>query len=393
MELIMYHIVEVKTKKQEEEFLRLPALLYEINEDNKWVSPLYSDTRHFFDTRKNPLLKDGEAGRWLLYDVNKHLIGRIAAFYWTTPDEKQDPPMGYFGFFECSDDKKGAERLFRVAADWLKERGMKGMLGPFHLGGPGFFTGSLVRGFYEPAYGVPYNFSFYNDLFLGFGFRMASKYCTYRIPLADSTEWKITAKKAQLFYNNPDYRIAFFDSKNCEKFSQDFTRIFNQVWAGFPGMAAMTEKRALDRCKMLRLFLEKKTILFLYYQEEPVAFLIAVPDVHRVFRKFKGKYNLFDRLVLWFVVKVLKRVKILSGLIYGVVPEHQGKGIEAALLHSLQEVVSGEKLKYDELRLNRVGEFAPETRKTVQLLAGKFYQQYVMYQIMFDEIKETNDNS
>ncbi|HFB61351.1 MAG TPA: hypothetical protein ENJ69_00025, partial [Bacteroidetes bacterium] len=279
MELIMYHVVEVKTKKQEEEFLRIPALLYEINEDDKWVSPLFSDTKAFFNPVKNPLLKDGNARRWLLYDVNKHLIGRIAAFYWKMP-EKEHPPMGYFGFFECADDKRGAQRLFKTAIDWLAEKGMKGMWGPFHLGGPGFFTGSLVRGFYEPVYGVPYNFSFYNDLFLNFGFREVSKYCTYRIPLAESYQWKFIGKQARSFYRDTRYRLELFDPKKCEEFSRDFTHVFNKVWAGFPGMASMTEPRAVDRCKMLRLILEKRTILFLYYENRPVAFLITVPDVH-----------------------------------------------------------------------------------------------------------------
>jgi len=385
MELIMYHLVEVKTRKQEDEFLRIPVMLYEVNEETNWVSPLFSDTKAFFDPVKNPLLRDGESCRWLLYDVNKHLIGRIAAFYWKQA-ENETPPMGYFGFFECADDKRGAERLFKVAIHWLVEKGMKGMWGPFHLGGPGFFTGSLVRGFYEPAYGVPYNFSFYNDLFLNYGFREVSKYCTYRILLTESNQWKFVGKQANSFYKDARYRIEFFDPKRCKEFSDDFVRVFNKVWAGFPGMAPMTGPRAVERCKMLRLIREKRTILFLYFQDKPVGFLITVPDIHQIIRKFKGKYNLLDRLFLWFAVKVFRKVTALSGLIYAVDPDHREKGLEAALLHSLHEIVTREKLRFSELKMSRIGQFEPHMKKVVQQLDGKLYHQYVTYQILFDEL-------
>ncbi len=387
MELIMYQLTEVKTKKQEEEFLRLPASLYEREEENRWISPLYQDTKTFFNKNKNPLLfKEGEANRWLLYDVNKHLIGRIAAFYWKHSKKVSKDSMGYFGFFECTDDKKGAEYLFKAATQWLSEKGFKGMQGPFHLGGPGFFTGSLVRGFFEPVYGVPYNFSFYNDLFLDYGFEDASKMETYQIMLADSGNWKFVGKKATDFYHDTRYSIETYDPKKCQKFAKDFTAIFNKFWDNVPGMASMTLERAMNRCKFLRPVLEKKTIFFLYFEEEPIAFLVAVPDVHQVIKKFKGRYNLLERMILWVAVHIFRKITILSGLIYGIVPEHQDKNLEAVLLSSLAEQIKYNKLEYSTLRLSRVGDFAPAMKKIVQQLDGKVYHQYVTYQLMFDKV-------
>ena len=390
MELVMYHIKEVKTKKLEEEFLKIPALLYEVNEETKWVSPLFSDTKSFFDVRKNPLLKDGEANRWLLYDVNKHPIGRIAAFYWNKTIGKQDPRMGYFGFFECAEDKRGAERLFKIAMEWLLSKGMKGMQGPFHLGGPGFFIGSLIRGFFEPVYGVPYNFSFYNDLFLNYGFNDVSKFETYRISLSDSLNWKFVGKKTNRFYHDLRYHIEFYNHKNGKKYAEDFAVVFNKVWAGFPGMAAMTPQRVMDRFRLLRPVLVKKTIFFIYFENIPVAFFVAVPDIHEVIRKFKGKYNIFDKVRLWLAVNVFKKVNTLSGLIYGVAPEHRGKELEAVLFYTLKEQIKQNKLKYRELKLSRVGDFAPDTKKIIEQLDGRLYHLYVTYQLMFDEVEKRN---
>ncbi len=387
MELIMYHLVEVKTKKQEDEFLLFPAQLYKAEEDEKWTRPLYKDTRDFFRPCKNLLFREGEARRWLLYDVNKHLIGRIAAFYWQLPLPEPEKPVGYFGFFECTEDKRGAAHLFKAAAEWLSSKGIKVMQGPFHLGGPGFFTGSMSRGFFEPVYGMPYNFAFYNDLFLASGFQMVSVVETYRISLADRREWDFVGKKAAGFYHDLRYTIEPFDPKKFEKFIADFTTVFNQVWASFPGMGVMTGQRARHRFRMLRLFLIKKALFIVYFENRPVAFLVAVPNIQQVVRKFKGRYNLVERVYLWFIVKVLKRISALSGLLYAVVPEHRGKGVEAAMLHSLYETVRFDKLKFSALIMNRIGDFEPEMKKVVQQLDGKLYHRFVTYQLDLDTWK------
>ncbi len=386
MELIMYHIAEVDTRKREEEFLKVPALLYEIEQDDRWVSPLYSDTRRFFDKRKNPLLKDGEVRRWILYDVNKNLMGRIAAFYWK--NDSKNTSLGYFGFFECADDKEGARLLFEAASKWLSRQGMKGMTGPFHLGGPGFFTGSLIRGFFEPVYGVPYNAAFYNDLFLENGFKIISKYCTHSIPLTDTTQWKFVIHQTDNFYHDVRYTIKTFDPRNGKKFAADFTLLFNKTWAKQPGMAPMSLQRAVNRCKTLRSFLIKKTILFLYFDEQPAGFLITVPDIHQIIKKFKGKYNIFDRIYLWIMVHIFKKIKVLSGLIYSIAPEFQGRHLEAVLLYSLQKNARQGKLKFNELRINRIGDENPEMKKVVQQLNSKPYHQYVTYRLMFDTLEK-----
>ncbi len=388
MELIMYHLVEVKTKKQEKAFLEVPSLLYSREEDENWVSPMISDTKAFFDSRKNLLLREGSFCRWLLYDVNKHLIGRIAAFYFDQ-NISEGHRVGYFGFFECADDKEGARHLFQAVVDWLSQKGIKAMEGPFSLGGPGFFTGSMVRGFYEPVYGVPYNFAFYNDLFLENGFETASTIGTCRIAFHDNDlRWEFIGKKALPFYGDLQYRMESFDRRKCEEFSKDFTEVFNKVWAGFPGMAPMTLKRAVNRCRMVRPFLLPDTILFVYYENQPVAFLITLPDIHQIIKKFKGKYHFFDKIYLWFMVRVLKKTTSLSGLIYGIAPEHRGKHLEDALLYSLYEVVKQRRLKMKDLKMSRIGDFAPEMKKAVQQLGAERYHQYVLYHLAFDRFNK-----
>ncbi len=383
----MHHLTEVKTRKQAKKFLRLPALLYEHIGEFKWISPLYSDTKSFFNPTGNSVIKESEAKRWLLYDVNKHLIGRIAAFYWKKNPGEQFL-TGYFGFFECTDDEKGSELLFNAAAEWLLSKGIKIMQGPFYLGGPGFFSGSLIRGFFEPVYGVPYNPVYYNNLFWSYGFTDSIHQKTYRISLKDSYQWKFIERKAMKFFDDPRYRFETYGPKDCERFSKDFTFVFNKVWTTVPGMAPMSQQRSLDRCKLLRPVLNKRNILFLYFEDEPVAFLFTVPEIHQVLKKNKGKYNLFSRLRLWSAIKIFKKITTLSGLIYGIVPNHQNKDLEAALLTSLKVSLKINNSRYNELQLNRVGDFMPGIKNVVEQLNGEVYHEYATYQISLDEVKK-----
>ncbi|GMT46015.1 MAG: hypothetical protein IEMM0006_1847 [bacterium] len=387
MELIMYHLAEVKTRKQKKEFLRLPAFLYRLEEDKNWISPLYSDMKRFFDPDKNPLFEEGEMNRWLLYDVNKHLLGRIAAFYLIS-SLREKVPTGYFGFFECTDDKEGSGHLFDVARNWLVSKGIKAMQGPVFLSKPGIFSGSLIRGFYAPVYGMPYNFPYYNDLFLDYGFKEIQSQNTYRISLDNSPYWKFVGKKAVKFYHDLRYRFEAFEPEEIEQYADDFAFIYNKMWLGFPGMIPMTKTLAEKWLKSLRPVLNKRTIVFGYFEDKPIAFLITIPDIHHILKKFSGKYNLFYRLYLWLVVRILKDISTLSGISYGIVPEYAGENVEAALFDSFKELLKLNKLKFNELKLSRVGDFAPGMKKIAEQLGGEIYHQYIIYQLLFDEVEK-----
>ena len=71
-------IVEVATKELEQEFLMLPVRLYK-NEPH-WIRPLDKDILTVFDKQKNKAFRHGECQRWLLYNENNEVIGRVSAF-------------------------------------------------------------------------------------------------------------------------------------------------------------------------------------------------------------------------------------------------------------------------------------------------------------------------
>jgi hypothetical protein len=94
-----YQLKEVVSKADKTAFLQLPLRIY--SNDPQWIRPLDKDIEAVFDEEKNKFFKQGVCKRWLLYDAQHRLCGRIAAFI--NKKYKQEQPTGGIGFFECID--------------------------------------------------------------------------------------------------------------------------------------------------------------------------------------------------------------------------------------------------------------------------------------------------
>ncbi len=113
-----YLLEEVCDKRTETLFYGLPGIIY--GQDPNWIPHIRQDIEKLFDSKKNKLLKDGKAKRWVLIDSQGKVIGRIAAFINKKLAYDFDQPTGGTGFFECIDDQDAANTLFEVSKEWLK---------------------------------------------------------------------------------------------------------------------------------------------------------------------------------------------------------------------------------------------------------------------------------
>src|SRR5690554_46585 len=96
-------VFEVRSKKDLNEFHRVPRLIYK--DDPNWIPHLRQDIDKIFDPKKNKLFAEGSAIRFVLRQ-NGEPIGRIAAFVNAKTAYTFDQPTGGVGFFECINDQK-----------------------------------------------------------------------------------------------------------------------------------------------------------------------------------------------------------------------------------------------------------------------------------------------
>lgn len=376
-------ITEVKTKKDETDFLLLPTLLYK--NDPNWIRALDKDIEEVFDKEKNKFFRHGECIRWLLKDATGNVIGRVAAFINTRTAAKNDQPTGGMGFFECIENKEAAFLLFDTCKLWLEQRKMQAMDGPVNFGERESWWGLIVEGFDPPPYKMNYNLPYYKYFFEEYGFKTYFEQWCYSLNPLATLEDKFY-KRHQTIKQNPDYTSERIRKNEIEKYAEDFKIIYNKAWAKHGGGKELESKQVQIFFKKMKPVIDEKIIWFVYYKNEPVAFFINLPDINRIFKLFNGKFGWFEKLKFVFYLKKRISRKVI-GLVFGIVPEHQGKGIDSFMIVEQANLIQKENL-YNDYEMQWIGDFNPKMVAIAEDLGTKRSRVLVTYRYLFDRSKE-----
>lgn len=382
-----YTLEEVTTPKQAKEFLDVHKHMYK--NDPNWVCPLDDDINKIFDPARNPLFEEGEAVRWLLKDENNASVGRIAAFYNRDVAEKNEQPTGGCGFFDCINDTAASAVLFDAAKKWLESRGMEAMDGPINFGDRNEWWGVLAEGFTEPLYANPYNFPYYKDLFEAYGFYNYFNQHSYFRAMVMGELNPSLGEKAERLFNTPGYKFDYARGKKLVDFAEDFRTVYNKGWAKFTGVKPIEADQARKLMKKLKPIVDRKLLYFAYYENEPIGFFIMVPDINKIIGRFNGKFGLWQKMQFLFDLKVRKKADRIFGMIFGVIPEFQGKGIEAGMIRRFEQVAIDMTKQYKSLEIAWIGDFNPVMMRIVEsyVRANKF-KMHTTYRYLFDSEKE-----
>ncbi|EON75647.1 hypothetical protein ADIS_3867 [Lunatimonas lonarensis] len=376
-------LVEVTTPSQQKEFLQMAVRLYR-NEPN-WIRPLDKDIEGIFDPNINKLYKSGgKAVRWLLLDDRGNTIGRNAAF--VNPKWKEKQPTGGMGFFECIDDKKAAFTLMDAARDWLKAQGMEAMDGPVNFGERDKWWGLLVDGFSPPNYNMPWNFPYYQAFFEEYGFQIYFKQYTYMRSVRGAGFDPKMIERSKVILANPDYEFRYLKGKELwEKFPEYFMAVYNKAWARHMGKS-ITEREAKLMLAKMKPIIDPYLIYFGFFKGEPISFFINIPEINQLFKHVDGELNLLGKLkFLWH--KTFNPPNKMLGLVFGVIPDFQGKGVESAMILSYREFLDIKKLKYETIEMNWIGDFNPKMMRVCEQLLAEIYKTHHTYRFLFDREK------
>ncbi len=378
-------LLVVEKEEHKKEFLDFPSRLYK--KDPYWVRPLDDEVEKIFDPRRNKFFRTGDAVRWLAVDKQGKTLGRIAAFYEKGTAMKNDQPTGGVGFFESVNRQDVADLMFDAAKEWLQNKGMEAMDGPVNFGDRDAFWGCLYDGFTDPNFNMPYNFKYYNDLFLNYGFKEYFKQYTYRLDFEGGLKSQVVREKALRLKRDPGYSFETLKWKVVDRYAEDFMTVFNKAWAKFPGVKPVRKAHAMALLNSLKPVIDARAVLFAYYKGEPIAFFIMVPNLNPIIKPFNGKMNWVNKLRLFVNLKILKKSHRLIGLIFGVTPEHQGKGVESGLILRFEEEVLKPGFPFTELEMNWIGDFNPRMMKLVEQIGSTIHKTHITYRYLFDRSK------
>lgn len=374
-------IIEVVSSKHKRDFLELPKRIY--RNDFNWIQALDKDVEAIFDPEKNKLFKKGVCKRWLLLDDNNQVIGRVASF--VNPKYKQKQPTGGIGFFEIIEDFEAAFFLLDHCRDWLKKHGMEAMDGPINFGERDRWWGLLTDGFFEPLYCMNYNPPYYVAIFEAYGFQIYFEQLCFGLEVTLNLQDSFF-KRHSTVSKNPEVRVEHITKKNLGRYAQDFVHVYNLAWAQHNAGKTIDKRQATAIFNSLKPVLDEKICWFAYEKDEAVAFWINLPDLNFYFKELNGKFGWFQKLkFLW--LKKTKPCPKITGLVFGVIPRWQKKGMDSYLI-----VESGRKFipttSYKDYEMQWIGDFNPKMINVAQSLGAEVTRKLATYRYLFDREKE-----
>lgn len=376
-------LVPVRSNAERKAFIR--ACVDRYRNDPNWIRPLDDDIHKVFDPKRNKFFRHGEADRWIVLDDAGTLIGRVGAFVNRRTLRDGPVPAGGMGFYECIDDTTAAHGIFDHCRDWLAERGMEAMDGPINFGERQAFWGLLVDGFDPPAYQMNYNPPWYKDQFESYGFRAYFQQYTYGMKVHDPRPAKYYARSERISAD-PSYSFRHVEMDKLDAYAEDFRRIFNEAFAG-KGGRQMSPGAARRMMQSMKPVIVDYLMWFGYHEDRPIAFFINIPDINQYFKHVNGKMNWIGKLKFLWHSRIHRTVRKFIGVVFGVVPDFQHRGVEGAIIIAAHNRVAPT-MKWFDIELQWIGDFNPKMMTVAENLGAHVIRTHVTYRYLFDRERE-----
>jgi GNAT superfamily N-acetyltransferase len=115
-----------------------------------------------------------------------------------------------------------------------------------------------------------------------------------------------------------------------------------------------------------------------------------IPDLNRIIGKFNGKFGWWQKLRLVWELKVRKSCDRAFGIIFGITPEFQGKGIESAIMtYILENYVQKGYSHYRSFEFAWIGDFNPVMNRMIErYVCASKHKMHTTYRYLFDRTRE-----
>ncbi len=278
-----------------------------------WIPPLKSEVKGLITAGRNPWFEHAEAAFFLAERKGARApVGRISAQVDQLVLEHMAPGLGQWGMFEAADEA-AAHALLAAAEAWLRGKGMNRAMGPFSLGiwdEPGL----LVEGFdHPPMVMMGHNPPAYPGWIEAAGYRGVKDLYTHDVPV-DRPFPTLVERIVAAGEKNPRIRIRNIDRAHFDAEAALILSILNEAWSNNWGFIPLTDSEIAYAGRKLKPIVLEDLVLIAEHDSgagfEPVAFMMALPDINEFLADLKGELFPFGwAKLLW----RLKRMRPKGG--------------------------------------------------------------------------------
>lgn len=121
---------------------------------------------------------------------------------------------------------------------------------------------------------------------------------------------------------------------------------------------------------------------FIYENDKPIAMWINIPDLNQWFKYLNGKFGWLEKLK-FLMAKFFVKNKKMVGLVFGIVPEWQRKGIDGFMIWEGTKHFRKTR-NYTDYEMQWIGDFNPRMIKIAENLETKVTRKLATYRYIFD---------
>jgi hypothetical protein len=277
----------VDNRKKLKEFIFLPRKVHAGH--SNWVPPIYSDEWSFFDPRKNQALTYSDTMLFIAYR-NGIPAGRIMGIVNRKYNRLHKESTARFYAFDCFNDKDISHLLLNAVEHWARSKGMKKIIGPF-----GFSDkdpqGVQILGFeYIPVIATPTNLPYLPALIEQEEYKKEFDCFSYFLKIPHEIPEIYNRISERILQRNNIRLLEFKSRSELKPWIIPVLKLVNQTYNSIYGFLPMEEKEMMELAKKY-LFLLNSAYTKIIVNEiyEPIAFIVASPDISRGIIKAEGK--------------------------------------------------------------------------------------------------------
>lgn len=372
-------IEPVSKRQQITDFIRVPWTVY--RGDSHWIAPLMLERRMHL-SKQNPYFEHAEAAFWVAYR-DERPVGRISAQVNRLHLEQQRDGTGHFGFLESIDDPAVFRVLFEAAEGWLRQRGMKRILGPFTLS-INDECGLLVDGFdTPPMFLMGHGRPFYDARVKELGYSQAKDTVAYML---DASQPQPDVMKTALKRSSARISIRPIRLATLKEDMEILRDIFNDAWTENWCYIPFTAEEFADMGRSMRYFVPPEFIQIVDVDGEPAAMIVVIPNLNDIIADLDGRLFPAGWAKLLWRLKAAKPTSARVPLM-GIRKKYQRSSLGILLVFRLLDAVWQPLLDYGVkgVELSWVLEDNHPMRHIQERLGARVYKRYRFYDKVLSE--------
>ncbi len=352
-------------------FFNLSGRLY--RDDTCYVEPLRMSIRHMFDKKKNAFFEHASIQPYIAFRNGK-AVGRICAIHNRLYNELHGDGTGFFGFFDCMEDREAADLLYGTAESWLRDRGLDTAVGPMSFSTNDLSPGFLVSGFQSPPFiEMTHCPPYYAALAEEAGYEKACDVLAFRIPIQQEIDRRIVdlARKVK---EKRGIRIRYFDPRHFDRDIAFMKDIYNSAWEKNWGFVPFTDAEFDQLARDFNKIKIDQLAQIAEVNGVPAGFSLTLPNINEALIHMNGRLFPFGFVkYLWWSGKI----RGLRMLALGIKPEFRKRGVDIMLYY--YNMIEGQKLGYATGELSWVLETNTPIITAARYVKGEEYKRYRIF--------------